>query len=237
MDPLHLRSAGTSLVISFDSGEAEVIHWGADLGSTLPSLAILTAAIPPSSADATVPAGLLPQASSSWRGRPALRGHRIADGVSGLDFSARLRVVSASVEGNSAVVVQADSDTGLTVFVLPDTARRRPAGTAPHAHQPRHHPLPARRTGHRPPGGAGRRRTPGPDRALVPGTPPAAPPHPAGHLGPHGPPWPHRTRLLAALRRRHCRISATATGRSGPPTWPGAATTNSSRTASATAAP
>ncbi len=38
MDPLHLRSAGTSLVISFDSGEAEVIHWGADLGSTLPDL-------------------------------------------------------------------------------------------------------------------------------------------------------------------------------------------------------
>ena len=87
MDPLHLRSAGTSLVMSFDSGEAEVIHWGADLGSALPDLGILTAAIPPSSIDATVPAGLLPQASSSWRGRPALRGHRIADGVSGLDFS------------------------------------------------------------------------------------------------------------------------------------------------------
>ena len=99
MDPLHLRSAGTSLVISFDSGEAEVIHWGADLGSTLPDLAILKAAIPPSSIDATVPAGLLPQASSGWRGRPALRGHRIADGVSGLDFSARLRVVTASIEG------------------------------------------------------------------------------------------------------------------------------------------
>jgi alpha-galactosidase len=115
MDPLHLRSAGTSLVISFDSGEAEVIHWGADLGSTLPDLAILTAAIPPSSVDATVPAGLLPQASSSWRGRPALRGHRIADGVSGLDFSACLRVVTASTEGNSAVIVQSDPDAGLTV--------------------------------------------------------------------------------------------------------------------------
>ena len=32
MEPLYLRSASTSLVISFDSGEAEVIHWGADLG-------------------------------------------------------------------------------------------------------------------------------------------------------------------------------------------------------------
>ena len=115
MDTLHLRSAGTSLVISFDSGEAEVIHWGADLGSTLPDLDILTAAIPPSSIDATVPAGLLPQASSGWRGRPALRGHRLADGVSGLDFSARLRTVTASSEGNSAAIVQSDPDAGLTV--------------------------------------------------------------------------------------------------------------------------
>lgn len=52
MDPLHLRSAGTSLVISFDSGEAEVIHWGADLGATLPDLAILTGPVTHSAVDA-----------------------------------------------------------------------------------------------------------------------------------------------------------------------------------------
>ncbi|WP_314194159.1 alpha-galactosidase [uncultured Arthrobacter sp.] len=115
MDPLHLRSAGTSLVISFNSGEAEVIHWGADLGSDLPDLSILTEAIPNSAIDATVPAGLLPQASSSWRGRPALRGHRVADGVSGLDFSVRLRAVHAATNGNSAAVVQQDTDAGITV--------------------------------------------------------------------------------------------------------------------------
>ena len=115
MDPLHLRSAGTSLVISFDNGEAEVIHWGADLGDTLPDLAILGEPIPHSAIDATVPAGLLPQASTSWRGRPALRGHRLADGNSGLDFSPRLRAVAASVKGNSAVIVHSDSDAGITV--------------------------------------------------------------------------------------------------------------------------
>ena len=116
MDPLHLRTAGTSLVISFNSGEAEIIHWGADLGGApMPDLAILDEPIPNSAIDASVPAGLLPQASSSWRGRPALRGHRIADGVSGLDFSARLRAVTASVEGNSAVIVQSDPDATLTV--------------------------------------------------------------------------------------------------------------------------
>jgi alpha-galactosidase len=120
MKPLHLRSAGTSLVISFDSGEAEVIHWGADLGSLLPDLAILGEPIPHSAIDATVPAGLLPQASSSWRGRPALRGHRIADGVPGYDFSVRLRVAAvnagaSTAVGNSAVIVQSDPDAGITV--------------------------------------------------------------------------------------------------------------------------
>ena len=115
MDPLHLRSAGTSLVISFDSGEAEVIHWGADLGETLPDLAILGEPVPHSAIDANVPASLLPQASASWRGRPALRGHRIADGDSGLDFSPRLRAVTASVTENSVVIVHNDSDAGITV--------------------------------------------------------------------------------------------------------------------------
>ena len=115
MQPLHLRSAGTSLVISTHRGEAEIIHWGADLGDTLPDLAILNEPIPPSSIDANVPAGLLPQASSSWQGRPGLRGHRFTDGVPGFDFSVRLRVVSATVNGGTAVIVQADPDAGITV--------------------------------------------------------------------------------------------------------------------------
>ncbi|MCT9868975.1 alpha-galactosidase [Paenarthrobacter aurescens] len=120
MHPLHLRSAGTSLVISTHRGEAEISHWGADLGDTLPDLAILNEPIPPSSIDANVPAGLLPQASSAWQGRPGLRGHRITDGVPGFDFSVRLRVVSATTDGgpaggSTAVIVQADPDAGITV--------------------------------------------------------------------------------------------------------------------------
>lgn len=120
MQPLHLRSAGTSLVISTLCGEAEIIHWGADLGDSLPDLALLTEPITPSSVDANVPVGLLPQASSSWQGRPALRGHRITGGVPGLDFSLRLRVVSAATDGSTAVgssatIVQADPDAGITV--------------------------------------------------------------------------------------------------------------------------
>ena len=115
MEPLHLRSAGTSLVISFDSGEAEVIHWGTDLGADLPDPAILAAPVPHSAIDARVPAGLLPQASSSWRGRPALRGSRFVEGGAGLDFSSRLRLTSVNAEGARATIVQADADTGVTV--------------------------------------------------------------------------------------------------------------------------
>lgn len=115
MNPLHLRSAGTSLVLSFDSGEAEVIHWGADLGEKLPDLVLLGEPVAHSAIDTRVPAGLLPQASSSWRGRPALRGHRSVDGVPGFDFSARLRVTDASAQGSTAVVVQSDADAGITV--------------------------------------------------------------------------------------------------------------------------
>jgi alpha-galactosidase len=32
MNPLHLRAAGTSLVISVSGDEAEIVHWGPDLG-------------------------------------------------------------------------------------------------------------------------------------------------------------------------------------------------------------
>ncbi|HEY8753718.1 MAG TPA: glycoside hydrolase family 36 N-terminal domain-containing protein, partial [Arthrobacter sp.] len=115
MQPLHLRTAATSLVVSFNNGEAEIIHWGADLGETLPDLAILGEPIPNSAIDVIVPTGLLPQGSSAWQGRPGLRGHRIADGVPGLDFSARLRMVDLQADGSSAVIVQSDPDAGLTV--------------------------------------------------------------------------------------------------------------------------
>jgi alpha-galactosidase len=119
MDPLYLRSANTSLVISFDSGEAEVVHWGVDLGPSLPDLAILGGPIAHSAVDAAVPAGLLPQASSSWQGRPALRGHRIADGVPGHDFSVRLRIAEVTHDGDgAAVIVQQDADAGIRVSSL-----------------------------------------------------------------------------------------------------------------------
>ncbi|WP_138444473.1 alpha-galactosidase [Sinomonas susongensis] len=122
MDPLHLRSAGVSVLLAFDSGEAEVVHWGADLGEDLPELGLLRNPVPHSALDVPVVAGLLPQASSGWLGRPALRGHRPAptaadDGDPGSAFSPALRVAAAEAirGGRGARIVHADAKAGLEV--------------------------------------------------------------------------------------------------------------------------
>ena len=118
LEPLYLRRAGTSLLIDFSTGEAAMLHFGADLGPALPDLSLLGEAVPHSALDVPVTLGLIPQASSGWRGRPGLRGHR-----NGQAFSARLRVVSverSSVgcshgEDCSAVITQADPEAGVSV--------------------------------------------------------------------------------------------------------------------------
>jgi alpha-galactosidase len=78
LEPLHLRRSGTSLLVDFSTGEAAMVHFGADLGPDLPDLSLLTDAVPRSALDIPVTLGLIPQASSGWRGRPGLRGHRNA---------------------------------------------------------------------------------------------------------------------------------------------------------------
>lgn len=117
MDSLHLRSAGTSVLLAFDSGEAEIVHWGADLGGQIPELGLLRSPVPHSALDVPVVAGILPQASSGWLGRPGLRGHRTDDGARGFSFSPALRVTAAeaSLDGSGARIVQADAEAGLEV--------------------------------------------------------------------------------------------------------------------------
>ncbi|MCU1573968.1 MAG: alpha-galactosidase [Micrococcaceae bacterium] len=109
MDPLYLRAAGRSLLIDLTSAEPSVLHWGADLGDDLPDPAILQPPVPRSSLDRPVPLGLVPQASSGWRGRPGLKGSR-----NGRDFSAALRLESVDqTEPGTAVVTQHDAGTRL----------------------------------------------------------------------------------------------------------------------------
>ncbi|GAA2124526.1 alpha-galactosidase [Arthrobacter humicola] len=113
VEPLYLRRSGTSLLVDFSTGEPAMLHFGADLGPALPDLSLLGDAVPHSALDIPVTLGLIPQASSGWRGRPGLRGHR-----NGQAFSACLRVVAverAEGDGCSAVITQADTDAGVTV--------------------------------------------------------------------------------------------------------------------------
>ncbi|OFI37512.1 alpha-galactosidase [Arthrobacter sp. SW1] len=121
--PLHLRSAGTSLLLAFHTGEAQVVHWGADLGSELPDLELLGAPVPHSALDTPIVGGLLPQASSGWLGRPGPRGQRSDGGVPGFAFSPALRVVSAERVpaqngGDTAVVLHSDPEAGLEVRTM-----------------------------------------------------------------------------------------------------------------------
>ncbi|WP_427135795.1 alpha-galactosidase [Pseudarthrobacter sp. S9] len=113
MDPLYLRCSGKALLIDFSTGEPAMLHFGADLGPGLPDLSLLGDPVAPSSLDIPVTLGLIPQASSGWRGRPGLRGHR-----NGQAFSARLRAVSVETPdgaGRSAVITQSAPDAGVTV--------------------------------------------------------------------------------------------------------------------------
>ncbi|WP_125616241.1 alpha-galactosidase [Specibacter cremeus] len=115
MTVINLRAASTSLVLDLGlepgNGQPRILHWGADLGDTLPDPGILSEAVPPSALDVPVALELLPQASAGWRGRPGLRGHR----ATGAGFSPRLRLADWSRDGGRVEITQADESLGLRV--------------------------------------------------------------------------------------------------------------------------
>ncbi|MDJ0355178.1 alpha-galactosidase [Paenarthrobacter sp. PH39-S1] len=118
MDPIYLRVDSASVLIDVSSGEPSVLHWGADLGATLPDLSALGSGgmpVPHSALDTPVVLGLLPQASSGWRGRPGLRGSAVTQGAAGTGFSARLSLTGMRATGTSAILTQEDAELGLTV--------------------------------------------------------------------------------------------------------------------------
>ncbi|MET4921584.1 alpha-galactosidase [Streptomyces sp. PSRA5] len=94
-DYLHLRTAGTSLVLDCTGVRLpRVLHWGDDLGDIdrtgLADLATASAARQMSNTlDLPVPLSLLPEHSAGWLGTPGLTGHR-----DGADFSTAFTVRS-----------------------------------------------------------------------------------------------------------------------------------------------
>lgn len=108
-EPIHLRGGGVSLLI-WPGDEPEILHWGADLGDRNPGAAAFAPPVPGGALDESMTLGLVPQESSGWLGRPALRGHR-----DGKDFSPRLRLVEHGPRGEGWELLLADEAGGLEV--------------------------------------------------------------------------------------------------------------------------
>ncbi len=91
-DLLTLRGGGAALVIDLSGNTPVVLHWGADLGPDLDRSQFPADAVPHSSYDLPHVDELVPQASSGWRGRLALEGHR----AGGQSFSPALVTTGVS---------------------------------------------------------------------------------------------------------------------------------------------
>lgn len=119
MNPVILRCPGSSLLLAFDTGEPQIVHWGADLGESIPDLSVVGLPIAHSALDFPVTAGLLPQPSSGWLGRPGLRGsRRNQNGEPGFAFSPALRLteVRPAADGRAVRLSQEDRLAGLRVI-------------------------------------------------------------------------------------------------------------------------
>jgi alpha-galactosidase len=107
--PVHLRSAGVSLVLAgAPDGLPQVLHWGADLGDLAADdlTAMQAAAVPPvvpNTLDEPAPLELLPQHAQGWAGLPGLRGHRDGHDWSPL-FHGTWHVEAAATDTEASVV-------------------------------------------------------------------------------------------------------------------------------------
>jgi alpha-galactosidase len=103
---LNFRGGESSIVIDLSGPTPIVLHWGADLGANVDRSQFPSDAVPHSSYDTPHVEELVPQASSGWRGRPALEGHR----AGGLSFSPALATSAVSaLEPNGCAITLEDS--------------------------------------------------------------------------------------------------------------------------------
>ncbi len=110
---IYLRGGAVSLAIELSGPVPEVVHWGADLGAESAVPTGLVGPVPHSSYDEPQGIPLFPQASSGWRGRPALVGHRQGSG-----FSPRLVTVRDRALGTDGhEITLADAEVGIRVTI------------------------------------------------------------------------------------------------------------------------
>ena len=112
-DTLHLRGGAASLILDLSAPAPVVAHWGARLDDEIVDPSLLIGPVPHSSYDDPESLELVPQASSGWRGRPALAGHR-----AGRSFSPRLVTVSHRELGTDGLeITLADVEVEVTLVV------------------------------------------------------------------------------------------------------------------------
>ena len=113
MSSVYLRGGGCALLIDMSGTVPAVIHWGRDLGDVAGIPLGVVNPVPHSLYDAPVVTELVPQASTGWRGRPALIGHR----PGGTDFSPRFVTADYSQDGGEATIRLLAADEGLELRV------------------------------------------------------------------------------------------------------------------------
>ena len=110
-DIVNLRGGGSAFVLDLSWPTPVIVHWGADLGESIPD-GVPASPVAHSALDRPPVQELVPQASSGWRGRPALEGYRSG----GRAFSLAL-VTTASrdlgVEGHE--ITMTDAAAGLVL--------------------------------------------------------------------------------------------------------------------------
>jgi len=110
---VHLRGAGTSLILDVSGPAPVVAHWGARLDEAAPDPSLLIPPVPYSSYDRPQNLELVPQASSGWPGRPALTGHR-----GGRAFSPRLVTIGHQALGAEGFeITLADAEVQITLVL------------------------------------------------------------------------------------------------------------------------
>jgi alpha-galactosidase len=113
MSTIYLRGGGSALLIDLGGDVPAVIHWGRDLGDLAGIPLDTINPVPHSLYDAPVVTELVPQASSGWRGRPAVLGHR----PGGTHYSPRFVTDRYSEDGSEATIRMLAADEGLELRV------------------------------------------------------------------------------------------------------------------------
>ena len=113
MTLLYLRGGGSALALDLSGPVPTVIHWGRDLGED-PAIPLgLGNPAAHSNYDAPVAVELFPQASSGWRGRPAVSGHR----RDGRDFSPAFVTAGVAQDGGEASITMVAAEERLAVTI------------------------------------------------------------------------------------------------------------------------